>query len=105
MVYRSQFDLHPMFAAPLATKMKTAVARPFVLLFKEMIVLLMSLYAAFIYGCLYLFFVSGPCYDLSASLSLTFSFEFRELSLSSLLKTADGRLESRPYPSSESDSE
>lgn len=47
-VFRSQFDLHPMFAAPLATKMKTAIARPFVLLFKEMIVLLMSLYAAFI---------------------------------------------------------
>ncbi|GAA5868957.1 hypothetical protein JCM16303_000319 [Sporobolomyces ruberrimus] len=60
MVYRSQFDLHPMFAAPLATKMKTAVARPFVLLFKEMIVLLMSLYAAFIYGCLYLFFGAIP---------------------------------------------
>ncbi|GAA5934000.1 MFS transporter [Sporobolomyces koalae] len=59
-VYRSQFDLHPMFAAPLATKMKTAIARPFVLLFKEMIVLLMSLYAAFIYGVLYLFFGAIP---------------------------------------------
>ncbi|GAA5841535.1 hypothetical protein JCM3766R1_003979 [Sporobolomyces carnicolor] len=59
-VFRSQFDLHPMFAAPLATKMKTAIARPFVLLFKEMIVLLMSLYAAFIYGVLYLFFGAIP---------------------------------------------
>ncbi|GAA5946169.1 hypothetical protein JCM3765_000142 [Sporobolomyces pararoseus] len=59
-VFRSQFDLHPMFAAPLPQKMKTAIARPFVLLFKEMIVLLMSLYAAFIYGVLYLFFGAIP---------------------------------------------
>ncbi|GAA5909642.1 MFS transporter [Sporobolomyces salmoneus] len=59
-VYRSQFDLHPMFAAPLPQKMKTAIARPFVLLFKESIVLLMSLYAAFIYGVLYLFFGAIP---------------------------------------------
>ncbi|GAA6059322.1 hypothetical protein JCM10212_005902 [Sporobolomyces blumeae] len=59
-VYRSQFDLHPMFAAPLPAKMKAAVARPFVLLFKELIVLLMSLYAAFIYGVLYLMFGAFP---------------------------------------------
>ncbi|GAA5853949.1 hypothetical protein JCM5353_002308, partial [Sporobolomyces roseus] len=59
-IHRSQFDLHPMFAAPLATKMKTAIARPFVLLFKELIVLLMSLYAAFIYGILYLMFGAFP---------------------------------------------
>ncbi|CEQ42965.1 SPOSA6832_04838, partial [Sporobolomyces salmonicolor] len=55
-VYRSMYDLHPMFSAPFTEKMKTALHRPFVLLFKEMIVLLFSLYAAVIYGILYLMF-------------------------------------------------
>ncbi|BGP30492.1 hypothetical protein JCM10296v2_002247 [Rhodotorula toruloides] len=55
-VYRSMYDLHPMFSAPFSEKMKAALLRPFVLLFKEMIILLFSIYAAFIYGILYLFF-------------------------------------------------
>jgi len=49
LVHRSMYDLHPMFSAPLATKMKAALLRPFVLLFKEAIVLAFSIYAAFIY--------------------------------------------------------
>ncbi|GAA5855824.1 hypothetical protein JCM8547_000375 [Rhodosporidiobolus lusitaniae] len=61
-VYRSMFDLHPSFAAPLPQKLKTAIIRPFALLFKEMIVLLFSIYAAFIYGILYLFFVAFPIF-------------------------------------------
>ncbi|GAA5921435.1 hypothetical protein JCM3775_003047 [Rhodotorula graminis] len=56
LVHRSMYDLHPMFSAPLATKMKAALLRPFVLLFKEAIVLAFSVYAAFIYGILYSFF-------------------------------------------------
>ncbi|GAA5932784.1 hypothetical protein JCM1841_006402 [Sporobolomyces salmonicolor] len=59
-VYRSMYDLHPMFSAPFTEKMKTALHRPFVLLFKEMIVLLFSLYAAVIYGILYLMFGAFP---------------------------------------------
>lgn len=59
-VYRSMYDLHPMFAAPFATKMKAALLRPFVLLFKEAIVLAFSIYAAFVYGILYLFFGAYP---------------------------------------------
>ncbi|GAA5867304.1 hypothetical protein JCM1840_005020 [Sporobolomyces johnsonii] len=59
-VYRSMYDLHPRFSAPFAEKMKTALHRPFVLLFKEMIVLLLSLYAAVIYGILYLMFGAFP---------------------------------------------
>ncbi|GJN87183.1 hypothetical protein Rhopal_000128-T1 [Rhodotorula paludigena] len=56
MVHRSMYDLHPMFSAPFAVKMKAALLRPFVLLFKEVIVLLFAIYAAFIYGVLYGFF-------------------------------------------------
>ncbi|GAA5834016.1 hypothetical protein JCM11251_003593 [Rhodosporidiobolus azoricus] len=59
-VYRSMWDLHPSFAAPLPEKLKAALIRPFTLLFKETIVLLFSIYAAFIYGVLYLFFVAFP---------------------------------------------
>ncbi|BGP14481.1 hypothetical protein JCM10213_004603 [Rhodosporidiobolus nylandii] len=62
MVYRSMFDLHPAFAAPLSEKLKAALVRPFYLLFKETIVLLFSIYAAFIYGALYLFFVAFPVF-------------------------------------------
>ncbi|GAA5887424.1 hypothetical protein JCM6882_002524 [Rhodosporidiobolus microsporus] len=60
LVYRSMWDLHPSFSAPLPEKIKAALVRPFYLLFKESIVLLFSIYAAFIYGVLYLFFVAFP---------------------------------------------
>ncbi|GAA6055392.1 hypothetical protein JCM3770_001086 [Rhodotorula araucariae] len=60
MVYLSMYDLHPMFSAPFAQKMKAALLRPFVLLFKESIILAFSIYAAFIYGILYLFFGAYP---------------------------------------------
>ncbi|GAA6037269.1 hypothetical protein JCM8097_008654 [Rhodosporidiobolus ruineniae] len=62
LVYRSMFDMNPMFSAPFSVKIKAALLRPFVLLFKEMIVLAFSVYAAFIYGLLYLFFIAFPIY-------------------------------------------
>lgn len=51
-VYRSMYDLHPMFAAPFAVKMKAALLRPFLLLIKEPICSLFALYTAAIYGFL-----------------------------------------------------
>lgn len=52
-VYRSMYDLHPGFAAPLTTKMQVALSRPFVLLFKEPICLLFAIYSAVVYGQLW----------------------------------------------------
>jgi hypothetical protein len=51
-IYRSMYDLHPGFAAPLTTKMQVALSRPFVLLFKEPICLLFAIYSAIVYGFL-----------------------------------------------------
>lgn len=51
-VYRSMYDLHPMFAAPLSIKMKAALLRPFLLLIKEPICLLFALYMSVVYGFL-----------------------------------------------------
>ncbi|GAA5976464.1 hypothetical protein JCM10908_005509 [Rhodotorula pacifica] len=59
-VYRSMYDLHPSFAAPLTTKMRTALSRPFVLLFKEPICSLFAVYSAIVYGFLYAFFGAFP---------------------------------------------
>ncbi|GAA5862570.1 hypothetical protein JCM3774_001063 [Rhodotorula dairenensis] len=59
-VYRSMYDLHPMFAAPLPVKMKAALLRPFLLLIKEPICLLFALYCAVVYGFLYAFFGAFP---------------------------------------------
>lgn len=59
-VYRSMYDLHPMFAAPFAVKMKAALLRPFLLLIKEPICSLFALYTACVYGMLYCFFGAFP---------------------------------------------
>ncbi|KAG0657635.1 hypothetical protein C6P46_006289 [Rhodotorula mucilaginosa] len=59
-VYRSMYDLHPMFAAPFAVKMKAALLRPFLLLIKEPICSLFALYTAVVYGMLYCFFGAFP---------------------------------------------
>lgn len=59
-VHRSMYDLHPMFSAPFAVKMKAALLRPFLLLIKEPICLLFALYCAVIYGTLYCFFGAFP---------------------------------------------
>ena len=58
MFYISKFD-----KANTMTKkqlIKLNMTRPFVLLFKEPIVLLLSIYTAIIYGTLYLFFTAFP---------------------------------------------
>ncbi|KWU44138.1 Benomyl/methotrexate resistance protein [Rhodotorula sp. JG-1b] len=59
-VYRSMYDLHPMFAAPFAVKMKAALLRPFLLLIKEPICSLFALYTSAVYGMLYCFFGAFP---------------------------------------------
>lgn len=60
-VHRSMYDLHPMFSAPFAVKMKAALLRPFLLLIKEPICLLFALYCAVIYGtlCTFTFLCTG----------------------------------------------
>lgn len=58
--YRSMYDLHPMFAAPFAVKMKAALIRPFLLLIKEPICLFFALYMSVVYGLLYCFFGAFP---------------------------------------------
>ncbi|OOF92181.1 hypothetical protein ASPCADRAFT_210589 [Aspergillus carbonarius ITEM 5010] len=45
---------------PYATVFKTALSRPWVLLFREPIVLLLSIYMAIIYGTLYMMFAAFP---------------------------------------------
>ncbi|KAM5514799.1 major facilitator superfamily transporter [Fusarium oxysporum f. sp. phaseoli] len=58
-VYISKIDVgRPQ--ATIATQFKTAILRPWILLFKEPIVLLTSLYMAIIYGTLYLCFAAFP---------------------------------------------
>lgn len=51
-VYRSMYDLHPGFGAPLTTKMQVALSRPFVLLFREPICFLFAVYSSLVYGML-----------------------------------------------------
>jgi MFS family permease len=43
---------------PLSETLRTSLIRPFQLLFQELIVLLLALYAALLYGLLYMFFVA-----------------------------------------------
>ena len=54
--YVSEYDLHTPKDETLADKLKLNLTRPFVLLFKELIVFLLSLYAAIVYGTLYMMF-------------------------------------------------
>ncbi|KAJ5506990.1 Major facilitator superfamily domain general substrate transporter [Penicillium expansum] len=58
-VYRSQFDIDR-GPAPLGKTLKTALSRPWILLFCEPIVLLFSIYMAIIYGTLYMLFAAYP---------------------------------------------
>ncbi|KAJ6191680.1 hypothetical protein N7519_001701 [Penicillium mononematosum] len=58
-VYRSQLDIDR-GPAPMGKTLKTALSRPWVLLFREPIVLLFSIYMAIIYGTLYMLFAAYP---------------------------------------------
>ncbi|EXL68064.1 hypothetical protein FOPG_15861 [Fusarium oxysporum f. sp. conglutinans race 2 54008] len=57
--YLSKFD-HDQGAVTLLESFKAALSRPLVLLFKEPIVLLLSMYMAVIYGTLYMLFAAFP---------------------------------------------
>ncbi|KAF5010993.1 hypothetical protein FDECE_2863 [Fusarium decemcellulare] len=59
-VYISQLDHQQNGPAALSTLFKKALSRPWVLLFTEPIVLLLSIYLSIIYGTLYLFFAAFP---------------------------------------------
>ncbi|OQE31605.1 hypothetical protein PENSTE_c001G02173 [Penicillium steckii] len=58
-VYRSKLDIErgPM---PMGKTLKTALSRPWILLFREPIVLLFSIYMSIIYGTLYMLFAAYP---------------------------------------------
>ncbi|KAJ5646062.1 hypothetical protein N7490_002434 [Penicillium lividum] len=58
-VYRSKLDIErgPM---PIGKTLKTALSRPWMLLFREPIVLLCSIYMSIIYGTLYMLFAAYP---------------------------------------------
>ncbi|KAJ5925150.1 hypothetical protein N7454_007789 [Penicillium verhagenii] len=58
-VYRSKLDIER-GPAPLGKTLKTALSRPWILLFREPIVLLCSIYMAIIYGTLYMLFAAFP---------------------------------------------
>ncbi|KAH8423481.1 MFS transporter [Aspergillus melleus] len=58
-VYRSKLDVDGK-SSHVGQLFRTALSRPFVLLFREPIVFLMSLYLAIIYGTLYMFFTAYP---------------------------------------------
>lgn len=58
-VYKSKMEVDR-GAISLSQTMKTALLRPWVLLFKEPIVLLLSIYMAIIYGTLYMLFAAFP---------------------------------------------
>ncbi|KAJ5333363.1 hypothetical protein MYU51_014441 [Penicillium brevicompactum] len=58
-LYRSKVDIEQGKKSP-AEVLKVALSRPWVLLFREPIVLLLSLYLAIIYGILYLMFAAFP---------------------------------------------
>ncbi|KAL2869344.1 MFS transporter [Aspergillus lucknowensis] len=58
-VYQSKLDIEQ-GKTSLREAFKTALSRPWVLLFREPIVLLLSLYMAIIYGTLYLLFAAYP---------------------------------------------
>jgi len=56
-VYITESDLH---VIPLSSRLKTAMLRPFILMFKEPIVLFMSFYLSFVYSLLYATFFAFP---------------------------------------------
>lgn len=58
-VYRTKRDLEQTHV-PTRTRVKLLLSRPFILLFREPIVLLLSIYIAIIYGTLYLLFDAYP---------------------------------------------
>ncbi|CAI7661407.1 unnamed protein product [Penicillium glandicola] len=58
-LYRSQLDIDR-GPAPMGKTLKTALSRPWILLFCEPIVLLFSIYMAIIYGTLYMLFAAYP---------------------------------------------
>ena len=59
-IYRSQLDISRGPPPKLAQSLKVALSRPWVLLFREPIVLLLSIYMAIIYGTLYMMFAAFP---------------------------------------------
>lgn len=58
-VYRSRIEIDQ-GRKTLTQQFKTALSRPWVLLFREPIVLLLSIYMAIVYGTLYMFFSALP---------------------------------------------
>lgn len=58
-VYRSKLDIER-GPVPLGQTLKTALSRPWILLFREPIVLLLSIYMSIIYGTLYMLFAAYP---------------------------------------------
>lgn len=58
-VYRSKLDIER-GPVPMGKTLKTALSRPWILLFREPIVLLFSIYMAIIYGTLYMLFAAYP---------------------------------------------
>jgi hypothetical protein len=58
MVYRSKFEEKEQVS--LVQLLKTTLSRPWILLFREPIVLLLSIYMAIIYGVLYMLFDAFP---------------------------------------------
>ena len=59
-VYRSQFDISRGSPPKLSKSLDIALSRPWVLLIREPIVLLLSIYMAIIYGTLYMMFAAFP---------------------------------------------
>ena len=58
--YRSKLELDAASTPSVSRAFKTALSRPWVLLFREPIVLLLSIYMAIIYGTLYMMFAAFP---------------------------------------------
>ena len=59
-VYRSKLELNKATTPSVVAAFKTALSRPWVLLFREPIVLLLSIYMAIVYGTLYMMFAAFP---------------------------------------------
>ena len=55
--YLTELELN---ARPLSATLKICMTRPFVLLFRELIVFLITLYMSVLYGLLYMFFIAYP---------------------------------------------
>ena len=59
-VYRSKLEVNEAGTPSIGSAFRTALSRPWVLLFREPIVLLLSIYMAIIYGTLYMMFAAFP---------------------------------------------